>query len=489
MVVWRGKETGNHQLPHPAAGEGRPVLRTDLRHHQGVGVLLREVQVDPVPGGDLRPLRGGGHPSARAPRAHGAHRAGGAGVAHLVLSIGPLAPGAAARSADRGAPFDSLLREVHRHRLRRHRPEADAAPHGGGIPGGARSACHELHRRHRRGGDPHPAGVARPGRAGRRSAAQDDGKGYQERQTALEAHRDRGELPRLRQRSGVDGARRHPRDPAGAAADGAAGRRPVRHLRSERPLPARDQPQQPPQAPAGPGRARHHHPQREAHAAGGGRRAVRQLEEEAGGERRGESAAEVPVGHAARQAGALPAEPAGQARRLLGPVGDRGRTGAQSPSVRTAHQDGAGAVQALHHEEAGRRRRRLQHQEGQDAGGGRDAGGVGGPGGDRQGAPGPAEPGAHAASARHPGIRTGAGGGQGDQAAPAGVRGLQRRLRRRSDGRARAAHARRPDRELDADAVESEPARSGQRIADRGADPGHDPGHRLPDRRQVGRRR
>ena len=287
----------------------------------------------------------------------------------------------------------------------------------------------------------------------------------------------------------MDGARRHPGDPAGAAADGAAGWRAVRDFGPERSLPARDQPQQPPQAAARPGGAGHHHPQREAHAAGGGGRAVRQLEEEAGGQRCGQPAAEVLVGHAARQAGALPTEPPGQARGLLGQVGDRGRTGAQAAPVRAAYQDGAGAVQALHHEEAGGRRRRLQHQESQDTGGGGDPGGVGGPGRGRQRASGPSEPGAHAASARHPGIRTGAGGGEGDQAAPAGVRRVQRRLRRRSDGGARAAHPRRADRKLDADAVQPEPARPGQRVAHRGADPGHDPGHRLSDRLQGRRSR
>ena len=67
-----------------------------------------------------------------------------------------------------------------------------------------------------------------------------------------------------------------PGDPAGAAPDGAARRRPLRHVGPERPLPARDQPQQPAQAPARPRRAGDHRQQREADAAGGRRRAVRQ---------------------------------------------------------------------------------------------------------------------------------------------------------------------------------------------------------------------
>ena len=67
-----------------------------------------------------------------------------------------------------------------------------------------------------------------------------------------------------------------PGDPAGAAPDGAAGRRPLRHLGPQRPLPARDQPEQPAEAPARPRRARDHRQQREADAPGGRRRAVRQ---------------------------------------------------------------------------------------------------------------------------------------------------------------------------------------------------------------------
>ena len=56
--------------------------------------------------------------------------------------------------------------------------------------------------------------------------------------------------------SGVDDPRGRAGHPAGAAPDGAARRWPLRHVRPERPLPARDQPEQPPQAAARPRRAR-----------------------------------------------------------------------------------------------------------------------------------------------------------------------------------------------------------------------------------------
>ena len=114
-----------------------------------------------------------------------------------------------------------------------------------------------------------------------------------------------------------------PGDPAGAAPDGPARRRPLRHLRPQRPLPPGDQPQQPPQAAARPRRARDHRQQREADAPGGRRRAVRQRPPRPARDRPGQPGAEVALRHAQGQAGPLPPEPARQARRLLGPLGDR----------------------------------------------------------------------------------------------------------------------------------------------------------------------
>ena len=63
-------------------------------------------------------------------------------------------------------------------------------------------------------------------------------------------------------------------------------------------------------------------------------------------------------------------------------------------------------------------------------------------------APGAAEPRADAAPSGHPGLRARAGRGQGDQDPPAGLHRVQRGLRRRPDGGARAAVAprRRPRR-------------------------------------------
>ena len=43
LVLRRGEEARNHQLPHPEAGARRPVLRAHLWTDQGLGVPLRQV--------------------------------------------------------------------------------------------------------------------------------------------------------------------------------------------------------------------------------------------------------------------------------------------------------------------------------------------------------------------------------------------------------------------------------------------------------------
>ena len=144
----------------------------------------------------------------------------------------------------------------------------------------------------------------------------------------------------------------------------------------------------------------------------------------------GQPAPEEPVGHAEGQAGAVPPEPAGQARRLLGSIGHRDRPDPPAPPVRAAQADGARAVQALRHEAAGGRRVRPEHQVGQAHGRASPSAGVGRARRCDQGAPGAVEPGADLAPPGDPGIRAGARRGQGHPGPPAGVHRVQRRLRR-----------------------------------------------------------
>ena len=324
------------------------------------------------------------------------------------------------RGRDAVAGAEGPLRRVLRGRHGRRRAQE---PHRSPRPrrGGA-----EAQDRHRPAGGAAPA--VRPAEAEGDQAAQD-------RHRVQQAQRRR----QAGQRPGRHDPRRRAGDPAGAAPDGAARRRPLRHVRPQRPLPPGDQPEQPPQAAARPRRAGDHRQQREAHAAGGRRRAVRQRPPRPARHGPGQPPAEVALRHAQGQAGPVPPEPARQARRLLRPFGHRGRPHPQAPPVRPAQADGARALQALRDEGARRPRAGPEHQVGQAHGGAASPAGVGRAGGRHQGAPGAPQPCSHAAPPRHPGLRAGAGGGQGHPDPPAGVHRLQRRLRRRPDGRAPAA--------------------------------------------------
>ena len=128
----------------------------------------------------------------------------------------------------------------------------------------------------------------------------------------------------------------------------------------------------------------------------------------------------------------------------------------QAAPVRPAQGDGAGAVQAVRDEAAGRPQPRAEHQERQAHGRAVPPGRVGRAGGGHLRAPGAAQPRADAAPARHPGVRAAADRGQGHPDPPAGLHRVQRRLRRRPDGRAPAAERRGPGRGPDPDAVQQQ---------------------------------
>ena len=160
----------------------------------------------------------------------------------------------------------------------------------------------------------------------------------------------------------------HPGDSAGAASAGAAGWRPFRHLRSERSVSPRHQPQQPAEEADRAARAGRDRPQRKAHAAGSRRRAVRQRPPRPRAARRQQPPAQVALRYAQRQAGPLPPEPARQARRLFRPFGHRGRSRTEAAPVRSAEEDGARAVQAVHLSSPGTARPLHHHQAGQGTG-------------------------------------------------------------------------------------------------------------------------
>ena len=123
VELGRGHQARDHQLPHAEAGEGRALLREDLRSDQGLGVLLRQVQARPLQGHHLRALWRRGHARQGAPRADGSHRPGRARQPHLVLQGRPEPHRLHARHRPEGAGEGPLLRRLDRHR---------------GRPGGAR---------------------------------------------------------------------------------------------------------------------------------------------------------------------------------------------------------------------------------------------------------------------------------------------------------------------------------------------------------------
>ena len=100
-----------------------------------------------------------------------------------------------------------------------------------------------------------------------------------------------------RQQAGVDGSGCRSGDRARTAPDGAARRRPLRHVGPQRSLSPRHQPQQPLEASAGVERARDHHQERKAHAARSSRRADRQRPSRPSGDGPEQSPAQIALGH------------------------------------------------------------------------------------------------------------------------------------------------------------------------------------------------
>ena len=144
-------------------------------------------------------------------------------------------------------------------------------------------------------------------------------------------------------------------------------------------------------------------------------------------------------------------------------------------------EDGGGAVQAVHPPQARGARARLLDQGGEEVRGEGAPRGVGHPRGGHQGAPDPPQPGAHPPPARHPGLRAPPRRGQGHRDPPAGLHRLQRGLRRRPDGGARAALHGSADGGAGAHAVVQQHPLALQRGPGGGTHPGHGVRHLLPD--------
>ena len=195
----------------------------------------------------------------------------------------------------------------------------------------------------------------------------------------------------------------------------------------------------------------------------------------------GQPAPQVPVGHAEGQAGPVPPEPARQARRLLGPFGHR-----RSAPPCKLHQCGLPKLMALELFKPFVMKRLVDLELAQNI----------------KSAKRMVErrrpqvwdvleevikehpvllnraPTLHRLG--HPGLRAGAGRGQGHPDPPAGLHRLQRRLRRRPDGRPPAAVGRGPGRGPGPDAVGQQHPVAGHRPPDHRAHPGHGVRRLLP---------
>ena len=127
------------------------------------------------------------------------------------------------------------------------------------------------------------------------------------------------------------------------------------------------------------------------------------------------------------------------------------------------------------------------HQASQRNGGAAGTDRLGHPGRSHQGPPGAAEPRSHASPPGHSGVRAGAGGRQGHQDSPAGLHGVQRRLRRRPDGGTHSAVSGSAGRSQRADAGVAQHSVARVRSADHRAYAGHGARTLLPDQGQARR--
>ena len=153
----------------------------------------------------------------------------------------------------------------------------------------------------------------------------------------------------------------------------------------------------------------------------------------------------------------------------------------EAPPVRPAEADGARALQAVHHEPAGRAEDRPEHQGGQEARRLDGARGLGRPRGGHRRAPSAPEPSADAAPVGDPGLRAGARRGQGDPDSSARLSRVQRGLRRRPDGGPPSALGGSAGRGAHPHALGKQHPLAGARKAAHHPDAGHGARHLLPD--------
>ena len=155
MVVRRGEEAGDHQLPHLEARARRPVLRPHLRPGQGLRVPVRQIQAPQAPRRGLREVRRGSDPFQGAPRTHGPHRASEPGSTYLVPEVAAFAHRPFAGHDPARHRARALLRVLRGGGPRSHRLGTEPTAHRRGIlrlPRGTRRRVHRQDGRRGRSG-------------------------------------------------------------------------------------------------------------------------------------------------------------------------------------------------------------------------------------------------------------------------------------------------------------------------------------------------
>ncbi len=231
MVVRRGQEAGDHQLPDLQAGARRTLLREDLRAGEGLRVPVRQVQAPEAPRRGVREVRRRGHPGQGAPRAHGPHRAREPDRAHLVPEVAAFAHRSHARHDAARDRARAVLRGLRGHRARHDLDAARPAALGRDVPRGDREARRRVRRPHgRRGGPRAAADHGSQVRSGQGPRGHRQHQLRDQDQAALEAAEADRVVHRLGQPPRVDGAHRAAGAAAGPAPAGArstaAGSRP-----------------------------------------------------------------------------------------------------------------------------------------------------------------------------------------------------------------------------------------------------------------------
>ena len=93
MVLWRGQETWNNQLPYIETRTWRSLWWSHLWTYKRLGMCVWEIQTDPLQRDRLWPLWGWSNTCQGSSWTYGTHRVESACITHLVLQRHPFSYG------------------------------------------------------------------------------------------------------------------------------------------------------------------------------------------------------------------------------------------------------------------------------------------------------------------------------------------------------------------------------------------------------------